>query len=100
MSADHQASVAGQIARPRFSASADWIGLATILAAAVVGYFLFPSNLALLTRVIGIVMLVLSVDLVTGFCGVATLGHAALFGAGPMRPASPPRISAYRIRSP
>ena len=82
MNADRHASVAAQIARPRFSASADWIGIAAILAAAVVGYLLFPNNLALLTRVIGIVMLVLSVDLVTGFCGVATLGHAALFGAG------------------
>ncbi|CAN7641522.1 branched-chain amino acid ABC transporter permease [Mesorhizobium amorphae] len=82
MDADHPASLAGQVARPRFSASADWIGLAAILVAAVIGYLLFPNNLALLTRVIGIVMLVLSIDLVTGFCGVATLGHAALFGAG------------------
>ncbi len=82
MDADHPASLAGQVARPRFSASADWIGLAAILVVAIVGYLLFPNNLALLTRVIGIVMLVLSIDLVTGFCGVATLGHAALFGAG------------------
>ena len=27
-------------------------------------------------------LLVLSLDLVTGYCGIATLGHAALFGAG------------------
>jgi branched-chain amino acid transport system permease protein len=49
---------------------------------AVLGYYLFPSNLALLTRIIAIALLVLSLDLVTGYCGVATLGHAALFGAG------------------
>ena len=42
----------------------------------------FPNNLALLTRIIAIALLVLSLDLVTGYCGVATLGHAALFGAG------------------
>ena len=57
-------------------------GLAMIIAAAVVGYYLFPSNLALLTRMISTALLVLSIDLVTGYCGVATLGHAALFGAG------------------
>ncbi len=65
----------------RFGAS-DLIGLGVILALAVVGYVLFPNNLALLTRIIAIALLVLSLDLVTGYCGVATLGHAALFGAG------------------
>ncbi|NGN42350.1 branched-chain amino acid ABC transporter permease [Mesorhizobium sp. CGMCC 1.15528] len=60
----------------------DLTGLAIILIVAVIGYFLFPNNLALLTRILGIALLVLSLDLVTGYCGVATLGHAALFGAG------------------
>ncbi len=60
----------------------DLIGLAVILAVAAIGYFLFPNNLALLTRILGVALLVLSIDLVTGFCGIATLGHAALFGAG------------------
>ncbi|MDX8479596.1 branched-chain amino acid ABC transporter permease [Mesorhizobium sp. VK24D] len=82
MNADHLTGAARPVARPRFSASADWIGLAAVLAAAGAGYLLFPDNLALLTRIVGIIMLVLSLDLVTGFCGVATLGHAALFGAG------------------
>jgi branched-chain amino acid transport system permease protein len=45
-----------------------------------VGYLLFPDDLAFLTRLISIALLVLSLDLVTGYCGVATLGHAALFG--------------------
>ncbi|MCM2476306.1 branched-chain amino acid ABC transporter permease [Rhizobium sp. CG5] len=57
-------------------------GVAAIIVVAIIGYFLFPSNLALLTRIIGTALLVLSIDLVTGYCGVATLGHAALFGAG------------------
>ena len=58
------------------------IGIAAIIAVGIIGYYLFPNNLALLTRIIAIAFLVLSVDLVTGYCGVATLGHAALFGAG------------------
>ncbi|AWM28531.1 MAG: branched-chain amino acid ABC transporter permease [Sinorhizobium fredii] len=60
----------------------DLAGLAVILGLAVVGYLLFPNNLALLTRMTAIALLVLSLDLVTGYCGVATLGHAALFGTG------------------
>ncbi|ANK93043.1 MULTISPECIES: branched-chain amino acid ABC transporter permease [Rhizobium] len=62
--------------------SHDLAGITAIIAAAAVGYFAFPDNLALLTRMITIALLVLSLDLVTGYCGVATLGHAALFGSG------------------
>jgi branched-chain amino acid transport system permease protein len=57
-------------------------GALTILALGAVGYFLYPDDLAFLTRLIGIAFLVLSLDLVTGYCGVATLGHAAQFGVG------------------
>ncbi|RUM09140.1 branched-chain amino acid ABC transporter permease [Rhizobium chutanense] len=60
----------------------DLAGIAVITAIAAVGYFAFPDNLALLTRMITIALLVLSLDLVTGYCGIATLGHAALFGSG------------------
>ena len=60
----------------------DAIAIAVVLVLAAIGYLLFPDNLALLTRLIAIALLVLSLDLVTGYCGVATLGHAALFGAG------------------
>jgi branched-chain amino acid transport system permease protein len=60
----------------------DVIGVTLIIAAGLAGYWLFPDNLALLTRVIAIALLVLSIDLITGYCGVATLGQAALFGAG------------------
>jgi len=60
----------------------DAVGVLVIILVAVCGYLLFPNNLALLTRITAIALLVLSVDLVTGYCGVATLGHAALFGAG------------------
>ncbi|MBK4214617.1 branched-chain amino acid ABC transporter permease [Paracoccus caeni] len=49
---------------------------------AVICFYAMPSGLSLLTRIIAIMLLVLSIDLVTGYGGVATLGHAALFGAG------------------
>ncbi|MGG7577712.1 branched-chain amino acid ABC transporter permease [Rhizobium sp. Nf11,1] len=68
--------------RHRRAVNADLLGVAVITAIAAIGYFAFPDNLALLTRMITIALLVLSLDLVTGYCGVATLGHAALFGSG------------------
>lgn len=66
----------------RRSARADLVAVLVIAAVAVALFFLFPSSLALLTRIVAIMLLVLSLDLVTGFAGVATLGHATLFGAG------------------
>ncbi|WP_105382883.1 branched-chain amino acid ABC transporter permease [Neorhizobium alkalisoli] len=60
----------------------DLIGVAVIAVFAAAGYILFPDNLALLTRILAVALLVLALDLVTGYCGVATLGHAALFGSG------------------
>lgn len=64
------------------SAKTDFIAVLVIATVAIGLYFVFPSSLALLTRIVAIMLLVLSLDLVTGFAGVATLGHAALFGAG------------------
>ncbi len=69
-------------ARRHRSLGRDTAGAVAILVVAVIGYFLFPDNLALLTRIVAVALLVLSLDLVTGYCGVATLGHAALFGSG------------------
>lgn len=51
-----------------------------ILLAGLAGYYLFPNDLAFLTRIVSLAFLVISLDLVIGYCGVATLGHAALFG--------------------
>ena len=70
------------LAKGSRSLRSDLIGIAALLALAALGFLLFPDNLALLTRIIAIALLVLSVDLVTGICGVATLGQAALFGGG------------------
>jgi branched-chain amino acid transport system permease protein len=45
-------------------------------------YVVFPSDLSLLAQIVAMALFVLSLDLVVGYCGIATLGHAALFGAG------------------
>jgi branched-chain amino acid transport system permease protein len=60
----------------------DLVAGAFLAGAALAAYLLFPHDLALLTRIIAIMLLVLSLDLVTGYAGVSTLGHAALFGTG------------------
>jgi branched-chain amino acid transport system permease protein len=53
-----------------------------MLAIAVAAYFAFPYDLALITRFLVMILFVLSLDLVLGYAGIATLGHAALYGAG------------------
>lgn len=45
-------------------------------------YFLFPDQLPLFSRIAIMAIFVMSLDLVVGYGGLATLGHAALFGAG------------------
>lgn len=52
------------------------------LVAAVACYFLFPQYLALGTSVLVMVLLVLSYDLLLGFAGVLSFGHAVFFGLG------------------
>lgn len=58
------------------------MNIVIILVISIEIYLVFPDNLSLFTRIISITFLVLSLDLVTGYCGVATLGQAALFGTG------------------
>lgn len=55
-------------------------GVLVICALGLVGYVFFPNDLAFLTRIVSIALLVISLDLVVGYCGVATLGHSAVFG--------------------
>jgi len=45
-------------------------------------YFVFPDQLGLLGRIAIMALFVLSVDLVVGYAGLATLGQAAMFGVG------------------
>ncbi len=42
----------------------------------------FPFDLAFLTRILIMIVFVLSIDLVLGYAGIPTLGQAAMYGAG------------------
>ena len=55
-------------------------GLLGLVAALV--YFVFPEQLPLAARIATMAIFVMSLDLVVGYAGLATLGHAALYGAG------------------
>jgi branched-chain amino acid transport system permease protein len=50
--------------------------------AAVAAYFVFPDQLPLLSGIAIAALFVLSLDLIVGYAGVVTLGHAAFFGLG------------------
>jgi len=52
------------------------------LVAGVAAWWLMPEQLGLVARIATMALLVLSLDLVVGVAGLATLGHAALFGIG------------------
>jgi branched-chain amino acid transport system permease protein len=50
--------------------------------AAVAAYFAFPDYLALGGQILATILFALSADLVLGYAGIVTLGHAAFFGTG------------------
>lgn len=50
--------------------------------AGIACFFLFPNYLAFGTHVLVAILFALSLDLVLGYAGIVTLGHAAFFGAG------------------
>jgi branched-chain amino acid transport system permease protein len=68
--------------RPWARAAQDAVGLVVIAAAGIAAFYVFPDDLALLTRILGASLFVLSLALVTGYCGIPTLGHAVLYGIG------------------
>jgi branched-chain amino acid transport system permease protein len=49
---------------------------------AVLVFFLFPNNLSFATSVLVTAIFVLSLDLILGFAGIISLGHALFFGFG------------------
>jgi branched-chain amino acid transport system permease protein len=57
-----------------------WEALPWIAGIAV--FFAFPNYLAFSTQVVITILFALSLDLVLGYAGIVTLGHAAFFGAG------------------
>ena len=50
--------------------------------AAVAVFFLLPDYLSLGARVLTYILFALSLDLILGYAGIITLGHAAFFGFG------------------
>ena len=74
--ADHPAAVA-LARRHRLRA---WEPVPWILALAF--FFAFPKHLGFGTELLVTILFALSLDLVLGYAGIVTLGHAAFFGAG------------------
>lgn len=50
--------------------------------AAIAVYFVFPDYLALGGQILATIIFALSVDLLIGYAGIVTLGHAAMYGTG------------------
>ena len=48
----------------------------------VAGWFLFPDNLSLLSQMAITALFAMSLDLILGYAGIVSLGHAAFFGIG------------------
>src|ERR1700733_6688956 len=44
--------------------------------------FLFPSRFLIMTDIVRLALFALSLDLILGYAGIVSLGHAAFFGAG------------------
>jgi branched-chain amino acid transport system permease protein len=57
-----------------------WEALPWLLALGA--FFAFPTYLAFATQLLITILFALSLDLVLGYAGIVTLGHAAFFGAG------------------
>jgi branched-chain amino acid transport system permease protein len=49
---------------------------------AVAAFFILPDHMILGTQILITIIFVLSLDLILGYAGIITLGHAAYFGAG------------------
>lgn len=49
---------------------------------AIAAFFITPTHAALGTHILILVLFALSLDMVLGYAGIVTLGHAAFFGAG------------------
>ena len=66
---------AQQRARWRWSEIAFWL---LVLACA----WLFPSRYLIMTEILRLALFALSLDLILGYAGIVSLGHAAFFGVG------------------
>lgn len=50
--------------------------------AAIAAYFIFPDQMVLGGQTLIMILFALSLDLILGYAGIVTLGHAAYFGVG------------------
>lgn len=82
-------SLGGEIADERaravsFLARRDRFGAAEALPwlLAIAAYFVFPNQMILGGQTLIMILFALSLDLILGFAGIVTLGHAAFFGVG------------------
>jgi branched-chain amino acid transport system permease protein len=53
----------------------------------VAAYFAFPGYLVLISQIMIVGLFAVSLDLILGYAGIVSLGHAAFFGWAPTRPA-------------
>lgn len=64
-------------------ASARWrISEAVFWVMALACAFLFPSRYLIMTDIVQLALFALSLDLILGYAGIVSLGHAAFFGVG------------------
>ena len=63
--------------------SARWRAMEIVFwIAAVACAFLFPSRYLIMTDIVRLALFALSLDLILGYAGIVSLGHAAFFGVG------------------
>ena len=77
VAADRARSVNFLVRRSRFrpAEALPWI-------AAIAVFFIFPNQMVLGSQTLIMILFALSLDLILGFAGIVTLGHAAFFGLG------------------
>lgn len=75
--AARERAVAFMTTRDRFRI---WEALPWLLA--VAAFFILPDRMAFGSQILLMVLFALSLDLILGFAGIVTLGHAAFFGIG------------------
>jgi branched-chain amino acid transport system permease protein len=70
-------------ARDHLAAEARWRGVETAFwLATLLPFLLFPSHLQLASQIAITALFALSLDLILGYAGIVSLGHAAFFGIG------------------
>ena len=73
----------GSAAVRRLAARERWKPAEIVFWVAVASaYFVFPTNLVLASQILIAGLFALSLDLILGYAGIVTLGHAAFFGVG------------------